>query len=44
MQVRNNHRLLLILYIFGVQTIHNNSREIIDDLKNEYIKNKKNQE
>jgi hypothetical protein len=36
MDVKSNHRLLFVLYLFGLQTVHNNSREIIEELKSEF--------
>ena len=35
MNVTTNHRLLLILYIFGLRTIHEDSQEIIQKLQEE---------
>lgn len=35
MNVTTNHRLLLILYIFGLRTIHQDSQEIIQKLQEE---------
>ena len=35
MQVTTNHRLLLMLYIFGLRTVHEDSKEIIDKLQEE---------
>ena len=35
MKVTTNHRLLLILYIFGLRTIHDDSKEILEKLQDE---------